>query len=178
MSGHAISWTLTPPPALAPPPPPPVVAVATSSATGPTVPAFLGSGILRPFVRDQKNDFANGNGIPLLKACVGQVLGTRSSDDSGQNQGEIPWRPDFGSKLYLLKHRKGAPLDDLARTYTADALRTWEPRVVNVKAQATFKPSLRELDIDLRYDVIAQNVPGNAVVVQGVTQSLTIQVPG
>ena len=126
-------------------------------------PAFLGSGLLRPFARDKKNDFANDSGLALVKACIGQILGTRGSDDSGQHQGELEWRPAFGSKLYLLQHRKGPHLEELAAYYVAEALQRWEPRVTNVRATATFDPLQRALNVELVYDVIAANVSTNNV---------------
>lgn len=138
---------------------------------------FLGSGLFRPFVRDQKNDFANGAGVELVKARVGQILGTRAADDSGDHQGELEWRPAFGSKLYLLQHRKGALLTELAWHYVVDALK-WEPCVTNVSVEVSFDPSQRLLTIDLTYDIISANVPGNAVVVSGVQQTVNVPLLG
>jgi phage baseplate assembly protein W len=139
-------------------------------------PAFLGAGLLRPFVRDQKQDFANASGVDLVRACVGQILGTRASDDSGEHQGELEWRPDFGSKLYLLQHRKGPLLSELARFYVVEALSRWEPRVTNIRAAAAFDRLERSLTVDLVYDIIAANVPGNNVLFSDVEQSVSIAV--
>jgi phage baseplate assembly protein W len=135
---------------------------------------FLGTGLLRPFVRDQKNDFANDNGLPVIKACVGQILGTRASDDSEEHQGELEWRPSFGSKLHLLQHRKGPLLAELVRFYVVEALGRWEPRVVNVRVNASFERVRRLLTADLVYDVIASNVSRNNVLFAGVEQSVAI----
>lgn len=139
-------------------------------------PSFLGAGLLRPFVRDQKNDFANDAGLALIKACIGQVLGTRAADDSGEQQGELEWRPAFGSKLHLLQHRKGPLLSELARFYVVEALSRWEPRVVNVSATSSFDAARRLLTIELMYDVIASNVAGNNVLFAGVQQSVDLAV--
>jgi phage baseplate assembly protein W len=139
-------------------------------------PAFLGAGLLRPFVRDQKQDFANGSFVDLVRASVGQILGTRASDDSGEHQGELEWRPDFGSKLYLLQHRKGPLLSELARFYVVEALSRWEPRVASVRASASFDPIQRLLTVDLLYDIITANVAGNNVVAANVAQSVNIAV--
>jgi phage baseplate assembly protein W len=50
--------------------------------------------------------------------------------------GELPWRPEFGSNLYLLRNRQNdGTLADLARTYVVDALARWEPRVRVLGAQ-------------------------------------------
>lgn len=167
-----VAYTLTPPSPPAPPAPPPVAVISTAILSS-TIPAFLGSGLLRPFVRDQKNDFANGNGLAVIQACVGQVLGTKASDDSGRVQGELRWRPTFGCKLYLLQHRKGPHLAQLAAHYVREALARWEPRVTNVQVTSAFFPSQLALELDLLYDVIARNVPGNRVLFAGVSQTVT-----
>lgn len=135
---------------------------------------FLGSGLLRPFVRDQKNDFANSVGVDLIKACVAQILGTFASDPNGTMQGEIPWRPSFGSRIYLLKHRKGPMLNELARHYALEAIQQWEPRVTISSCVASFDEDTRTLLVQLRYNVISQNVAGNNVLFQDVDQDVTI----
>lgn len=88
---------------------------------------FLGHGLLRPFRRDEKNDFANAPGQPLIKANIGQILGTKAA--STITQGEIPWRTDAGSLVYLLKHGGNVAIDSAARVYVQDALRKYEPRI-------------------------------------------------
>jgi len=172
-----VYYSLTPTAPAAPPPPNPV-ALISSSIFSPTVPAFLGSGLIRPFVRDQKNDFANDNGVNVIKACVGQILGTFASDDSGSMQGELLWRPSFGSRLYLLKHKKGPLLIEASRHYVTDALAKWEPRVTNIRVTSAFFPSQLALFVDLIYDVIAKNVPGNQVIAPGVKQQVGIPMQG
>jgi phage baseplate assembly protein W len=169
----SVTYQLTSPPAAAPLPPNPIALVSTS-ILGSTVPAFLGAGLVRPFTRDQKNDFANANGLPVIQACVGQILGTKASDDAGINNGEVPWRPTFGSRLYLLQHRKGPHLAQMARVYVVDALAKWEPRVTNVRVSSAFFPSQYLLQLDLLYDVIARNVPGNQVLFPGVQQQVAV----
>lgn len=153
-----------------------VSAVAADAVTGPTALAFLGSGLLRPFVRDQKSDFANGSGIVLIQACVGQILGTMASQDSGVIRGELRWRPNFGARFYLLKHRKGPRLAQLASIYARECLARWEPRVTNVSVTAAFYPLETLLSIDLVYDVITRNVSQNQVVIQGVTQTVGVPI--
>jgi phage baseplate assembly protein W len=154
-------------------PPPPLVATLGTAMVGGSQP-FLGYGLVRPFVRDQKNDFANGGGVANVKACVGEVLGVRASNDGGSAPGELRWRPLFGSLLYLLRHSQGPALPQLARHFIAEALLRWEPRVTNVDVTAAFFPSQLLLRADLVYDVIAQNVAGNNVLFQGVTQQVSI----
>ncbi len=128
MSHPTTSWPLIPTVPTGPVPVPP------GGATGATAPSALnqfsplGNGIIRPFQRDQKGDFAHASDVALVKAALGQILGTAAS--SQYTQGELPWRPEFGSLLHHLKHRpNNQTLDELARTYVLEAVARWEPRV-------------------------------------------------
>jgi len=137
--------------------------------------AILGFGAIRPFRRDQKSDFATAGGEALIRSAVGQVLGTMCSSDF--TQGELPFRSEFGSLLYLLRHqRNDNVLQELARVYVVDALKRWEPRVVVTGVQVTREQQDGEnvLAIRIRYDVIAINVPGNNVILAGVEQSVVV----
>jgi hypothetical protein len=40
---------------------------------------FLGFGLLRPFQRDLRSDFAAAGGERLIRSAVGQILGTMGS---------------------------------------------------------------------------------------------------
>lgn len=113
--------------------------------------SYLGKGILRPFVRDQKGDFAHAEAEANVRACVGQVLGTRGRNQNAE--GEVPWRTDFGSLLFTLRHAPNDPITQtLAQTYIRDALLKWEPRVV-LKA-ATFRTEKSASDITGGEDVL------------------------
>lgn len=132
---------------------------------------FLGSGLLRPFRRDEKSDFAHASGEDLVKSAVGQVLGTRCT--SAQAVGELPWRPEFGSLLYTLRHaNNNDALEQIAQGFVIDALRKWEPRVnitgfgINRKASMPNGPE-DVLEILVQYDVIDRNVRGNNVILKG-----------
>jgi phage gp46-like protein len=97
--------------------------------------SFFGRGLLLPFQRDQKNDFANSDEVVLLRSHALQILGTRC--DSERGRGELPWRTDFGSKLYLLaQQRNVSVLQELARVYVIESLGKWMPeaRVKSVTA--------------------------------------------
>lgn len=97
---------------------------------------FLGFGLLRPFRRDLKADFAADGGEKVIRSAVGQILGTMAGSDF--TQGEVPWRTEFGSLLHLLRHQKNdAVLQELARVYVVDALKRCEPRVIVTSVQAT-----------------------------------------
>jgi len=140
--------------------------------------AFLGAGLLHPFQRDQKADFANGSDEANVRACVSQVIGTCASTEDGLVQGEIPWRPEFGSVLYRIKHRNNdAVLEALGRVYIAESLARWEPRVSLREVSFTKTKTLQSLDtliVGLLYDIIAANVPGNMVIVPDVTQDVRV----
>lgn len=89
---------------------------------------FERRGLVLPFQRDQKSDFANASGVEVLKSSVRQILGTRCSD--GRIPGEIPWLQSFGSLLYKLRHQTVRPVVKYqARAYVVDALARWEPRI-------------------------------------------------
>lgn len=84
------------------------------------------AGVLAPFRRDKKRDFASGSGDALLASKVRQALLTEGA--TPRSSGELPWRTSFGAGLALLRHqRNDAVLKELARVYVRDALRRWVP---------------------------------------------------
>jgi hypothetical protein len=83
-------------------------------------------GLLAPFRRDRKRDFASDDGDALLASKVLQVLATEGA--TPRSSGELPWRTAFGTPLHILRHqRNDAALAELARVYIRDALRRWLP---------------------------------------------------
>lgn len=88
----------------------------------------LGVGLLAPFRRDLRVDFAAGSGDALVRSAIAQVLLTRADD--GKASGELPWRPEFGSLLHRLQY---LAIDEsyaaLVRTRVVGAISLWEPRV-------------------------------------------------
>lgn len=136
---------------------------------------ILGFGLLSPLRRDKKADFAASGGEALVRASVQQILGTVGASDF--TQGELPWRTEFGSLLFLLRHQKNdVALQELAKVYVADALRRWEPRVVvtGLTAKRLEDGEGNKLVLRLRYNVIQRNVPGNQVLLEGVDQTVTL----
>ena len=84
------------------------------------------NGLLTPFRRDRKRDFASGTGAELLRSKVLQVLMTEGA--TPRSSGELPWRTRFGAGLHLLRHqRNDEVLGELARVYVRDALTRWVP---------------------------------------------------
>lgn len=137
--------------------------------------AFLGFGLLRPFRRDAKSDWAADGGEAVIRSAVGQILGTMAGGDF--TQGELPWRTEFGSLVHLLRHQKNdAVLQELARVYVVDALKRWEPRVQVTSVQVTRERDRGEnvLSVRLRYNIISTNVPGNNVILAGVEQTVRV----
>lgn len=136
----------------------------TSAGSGVT-----GRGILRPFRRDGKSDFANGEGEALLRAAVGLVLGTVCASDT--TQGELPWRTEFGSLLHLLRMRNNSPaLAELARNRVVRALTTWVP-AVRVRS-VLVRQVADTTTIFIRYDVV--DPAGTKVVVAGLETSVPV----
>lgn len=132
---------------------------------------FLGFGLLRPFRRDLKADFAADGGERIVRSAVGQVLGTMAGSDF--TQGELPWRTEFGSLLHLLRHKRNdAVLQELARVYVVDALKRWEPRVAVTSVQMTrdLQDGQNVLVIRIRYSLV-DRVSG-AVLIQDIDQAV------
>ena len=91
-------------------------------------------GLLTPFRRDKKRDFASGSGSELLRAKVLQALMTEGAGPRAS--GELPWRTSFGAGLHLLRHqRNDEVLSALARVYVRDALARWLPSAQLVALQ-------------------------------------------
>lgn len=123
---------------------------------------FLGNGLLNPLRRGSR-DFNSASGVDLIKASVRQILGTRAAIGD-ERVGELAWRPDFGSKFWVLKHRNNdGTLRGQAIAFAYEAL-SWEPRieVTEVTINDT-NSSPNELSIRILYRIIDQNVSGNRV---------------
>ncbi len=110
------------------------------------------AGLLSPFRRDLKRDFASTSGFELLQCKVLQTLMTEGF--SPLSSGELPWRTAFGSSLTLLRHQNNnTVLVELARVYIRDALKKWIPsaevksvEVISDKASITLKLRIKEKD--------------------------------
>lgn len=88
----------------------------------------IGYGLIYPLVREA-SDFAAGTGEALLSSNVRKAINTRAAG-MGSPSGEYPWRLNFGSLIYRLRHSNFRTLKgDLASVYVADAIAAWEPRV-------------------------------------------------
>lgn len=82
----------------------------------------LGNGIVRPFRRTARADFATDSGERLVMSDVGQLFGTR--------KGTLPWRHDQGLDLEPLRHKNNTViLQELGRARVDEALRRWAKNV-------------------------------------------------
>jgi len=100
------------------------------------------TGILTPFRRDKKKDFAFGFGLDLIRSKIIQALAA---------EGETPWRTDFGSGLEKLRHQQNSDvLAELARVYVIEALRRWVPEVDVLEVAAERGDSALYLRISFR----------------------------
>lgn len=133
----------------------------------------FGRGAVTPFVRDGQGDWANADDIRVVRADVAQVLGTLAS--SGSTDGELPWRPEFGSVLQLIRFRN---LDEttveLARTYVVDALKNWLFRVQVKDTSIEIDRAQSLLVIHVFYDILAAN--RRSVVAAGLTATAAVPV--
>jgi hypothetical protein len=83
-------------------------------------------GLLTPFMRDRKRDFASATGPELLASKVVQVIATEG--DTAASGGELPWRTAFGSGFQTLRHQNSNDaLAALGHVYARDGLGRWVP---------------------------------------------------
>lgn len=128
-----------------------VVVTATTASRPSQSTSFdpLGFGVKRPFRRVSTNDFDSASGPDLVRACVGQILGT--------GIGEVPWRPSFGTTLSQLRHRQNSlALPELARLSIEEALQRWEPRVTisALTAEPISRGTENQILLSLTYQIV------------------------
>ena len=137
--------------------------------------AFLGVGLLHPFRRDLKSDFASGTGAALVTSNLRQILGTKGA--TARRPGEVRWRSRFGSQLHTLRHVSNNPaVPELARLYVVDAVRRWEPRarIKDVRLEKLSGTSAKRGHIlHVRYDLVDVSA-GQRVIERDVNVSLPV----
>ncbi|HNZ21426.1 MAG TPA: hypothetical protein PKL24_04730 [Polyangiaceae bacterium] len=93
-------------------------------------------GLLVPFRRDKKRDFASDTGADLLVSKVLQALMTCGA--TSRSSGELPWRTAFSAGLDLLRHqRNDTALAELARVRVRDVLKRWVPEAELVEVSVS-----------------------------------------
>lgn len=119
---------------------------------------FQGSGISAP-LRISAGDVVASEESLQIKESIMTILGTKI--------GERTMQPTFGSKLhYLMFEDMDDPANQaLAQTYTIDAVRTWEPRVVpiDVGVYRIVQGDREGYALLLNYLELATNTPDNVV---------------
>jgi len=107
------------------------------------------AGMITPFTRDLKRDFASGSGGDLLASKVLQALMTNGA--TPRSSGELPWRTAFGAGLDLLRHqRNDAALAELARVHVRDALKRWVPEAELVEVAVSREDAKLQLRVRFR----------------------------
>lgn len=128
---------------------------APASSSQSATSTVIGGSVIGPFRRDGKGDVANASGLELIRSNVELVLSTIAS--SNYTLGELPWRPEFGSLLHLLRFRNNdAVLRQLAQQYVIDAVELWEPRVRIKDTRIDQDVDAGLLKIIIVYDVISR----------------------
>lgn len=89
----------------------------------------FGTGIITPFQRDAKSDFANASGMDLVKADVEQLVGIEGP--TATEPGEVPWDPDRGTRISSLRHRQlySEMTRALAEQYIRTPVQIYERRI-------------------------------------------------
>jgi phage baseplate assembly protein W len=133
----------------------------------------LGNGLLTPFVRGPR-DFVSGSGADLVKSRVRNILGARAA--IGDLFGELPWRPDFGSKIWTLPHRNNdRNLRARASAFVRDALR-WEPTIrvvaVDVEREPLANPSI--LKVHVAYEILGQATTTGSTVLPLFSETVSV----
>jgi hypothetical protein len=62
-----------------------------------------GHGIICPFQRDGKGDFANAGGLALVRSDVAELIGIIGPTVT--QPGELPWDTERGTRINAMKHR-------------------------------------------------------------------------
>jgi len=146
----------------------------TSIPSLPSFPEFIGKGLITPFLR-ASNDIQNSDSIDVIQSNISQILGTRKNDEV--KAGELPWRDDFGSLLYELRHVQNDVIaQELAKVHVIDAISRWEPRV---RIKRVFLDRVKDkennetiLEIKILYDIVSTNPNRNNVIVPDVNQTI------
>jgi hypothetical protein len=132
--------------------------------------AYLGRGLIVPFRRDGKDDFAHGVGKEVVESSLTVILGTMCAGPT--NDGEVPFNQKLGTLIKLLRHRNvnDPTTQDLATHYVADGILANEPRIKAKAVGFTPRADDNRVAIRLRYDLVSRDTTGINVVAQDVEQ--------
>lgn len=134
---------------------------------------FLGIGPAYPLVRGSR-DFLSASGVSAVRCCIKLILRTRAA--WGDFGGDLPWRPDFGNKLWVLRHRKNDPtLQGQALAFVQEAF-LWEPRAQLTEVAIEGPPfvDLNTLQVRAKYQVITENRASNRVILPEFSETVRL----
>lgn len=156
--------------------PAPLPATPTADAT-PTLanasPTVTGRGLLLPFRRNQRDDFANGTGRELWQSRVELLLSVDGPTET--STGEIAWRPDEGTAIRLLRHKNNTSiLRSMAEAYIRQGFQRSFRGKLKLNRVTKFTKESNKVVMEVAFDVIAPNAP----VVRNVTAEVTLPVTG
>lgn len=136
--------------------------------------AYLGAGVLVPFRRDGKDDFANDTGLEAVKSSLRIVLGTLCAGPT--NDGEVPFNQELGTLIRLLRHRNinDPTTEEIANHYVLSAILANEPRVRMKGIGFVPKPDANTIILRLKYDVVDRDTTGLNVVAPDVEQEIEV----
>ena len=124
----------------------------------------IGNGVLLPFRRDNKNDFANGSGSELVKSSLFGILGALCAGPN--NNGELAYNQKYGTLLKTLRHRNfDEATEALAIKYIVEGIKENEKRVRITKINVDRRIKDRKFIIRLTYDIVSET--SKDVIVQG-----------
>lgn len=142
----------------------------TGQSSTQTLDPFRKCSISQPFTVLPDGRVESKCNVELIKANVQQIIMTLCQ--GRRNNGEIPWRPEFGTLVSTLRFRNNNfVLRELAEEYIVDALERWEPRVEVKQANILSVDSL--LSIHIIYDILLNPQSGN-ILQSNIDQQFTI----
>lgn len=118
---------------------------------------YLGAGIILPFRRDGKHDFANSVGLDMVRSSAYVILSTLCSGP--ENEGEIRWNQHLGTQLPLMRHRNfnDETVRELAVHYGFDGLSSNDPRIILSNVNIIKKVNENKLTIKFTYTIAGES---------------------
>ncbi len=131
----------------------------------------FGCGIICPFQRDGKGDFANASGLSLLKSDVAELIGIIGP--TVQQPGELPWNTEVGSRVLLMKHRgqHAEMVRATAEQMVSAPVRMWEKRARVASTSVVIDEKAQSLTIRFSYVPVGRRAVGTA-------ETVELSVPG
>jgi hypothetical protein len=119
-----------------------------------------GHGIICPFQRDGKGDFAHADGLDLLRSDIGELIGVIGP--TTQQPGELPWNTELGSRVLTMKHRglHAEMIRATADQLVSAPVRMWEKRARARSTEVVVDENSQSLRISFSYVPIGKRSTG------------------